>query len=127
MFPVPQFVPPTLEQLTQEIDEITVLVKREAQLNHEVGGLGRWEVQGWLPLPPSRALVSALLPSGSALLAGAVRIRRRARGRPALPTAALGAAQPAGCPRLRCCSWTQSKSTIGTRCRWAWRAWRPTP
>lgn len=36
MFVVPQFIPPTLEQLTQEVDEITVLVKREAQLNKEV-------------------------------------------------------------------------------------------
>jgi hypothetical protein len=36
MFVVPQFVPPTLEQLTQEIDEITVLVKKEARLNGEV-------------------------------------------------------------------------------------------
>lgn len=36
MFLVPQFVPPTLEELTQEIDEVTVLVKREAQLNREV-------------------------------------------------------------------------------------------
>lgn len=36
MFVCPQFVPPSLEQLTQEIDEVTVLVKREAQLNKEV-------------------------------------------------------------------------------------------
>ncbi|GAB4818507.1 hypothetical protein N2152v2_005553 [Parachlorella kessleri] len=36
MFIVPSFVPPTLEQLTQEIDEVTVLVKREAQLNREL-------------------------------------------------------------------------------------------
>jgi hypothetical protein len=35
-FVVPTFVPPTLEQLTREPDEVAIIVSQEARIAHEV-------------------------------------------------------------------------------------------